>query len=215
MQVDLLEEAHHIRAGVCLSAVIEDLAGGHVQRSEEVDGAVALVVMGHGPGPAGAHGQAGLGAVERLALGLLVETEHHRPLRRVVVESDDIDELVLEVGVVGDLEGVDLPRLEVVVPPDSIRATDSLPIPKRLATVRVVQCVDVSSGVSFSVTRTTSATVPAGSQALRPRPLAITPTPAIPASAKRFRHRRTASGSTPDRRAISSLARPSAAHRSA
>lgn len=96
-----------------------------------------------------------------------------------------------------------------------MRATESFPIPNRLASVRVVQCVEVSSGVSSRVTRTTSATVPSGNHALRPRPLAITPTPATPCSAKRFRHRRTASGSTPDRRAISSFAIPSAAHSSA
>ena len=85
----------------------------------------------------------------------------------------------------------------------------------RLANDRVVQCVEVSSGVSSSVTRTTSATVPSGNHDRRPRPLAITPTPATPSSLNRLRHRRTASESTPQRRAISSLATPSAAHNSA
>ena len=96
-----------------------------------------------------------------------------------------------------------------------IRATESLPIPTRSAIVRVVQCVEVSSGVSSIVSRTTSATVPSGNHDLRPRPLAIQPTPFTPRSAKRARHRRTVSASTPLRRAISSLATPSAAHNNA
>ena len=111
-----------------------------------------------------------------------------------------------------DLDGID----EVGHAGDChIRATVSLPIPNRLANDRVVQCVEVSSGVSSSVTRTTSATVPSGNHDRRPRPLAITPTPATPSSLNRLRHRRTASESTPQRRAISSLATPSAAHNSA
>src|SRR5450759_736370 len=56
----------------------------------------------------------------------------------------------------------------------------SFPIPKRLANDRVVQCVEVSSGASWQVTRTISATVPSARAGLRPRPLAITPTPSAP-----------------------------------
>ena len=54
----------------------------------------------------------------------------------------------------------------------------SLPIPNRLAKVRVLQCVEPSSGSSSKVARTTSATVPSSSQDLRPLPGAIFPTPA-------------------------------------
>lgn len=72
----------------------------------------------------------------------------------------------------------------------------SLPSPNRLASNRVVQCVPPSLGFSWQVTRTISATVPSVSGDLRPRPLAIFPTPATPCSAKRARHRRTASGVT-------------------
>ena len=91
----------------------------------------------------------------------------------------------------------------------------SLPIPKRLANDRVVQCVEVSSGASWQVTRTISATVPSGKAGLRPRPFAITPTPSAPLSANRARHRRTVSESTSHRRAISWLAKPCAAHSNA
>src|SRR5207302_4599720 len=60
-----------------------------------------------------------------------------------------------------------------------------------------------------------SSPVPGGSQDLRPRPLAITPTPAVPLSMNRLRQRRTVSESTALRRAISSLATPSPAHNNA
>src|ERR1019366_2715298 len=63
-----------------------------------------------------------------------------------------------------------------------MRATVSLPTPIFSPRVRVLQCVDPSSGDSSSVTRTTSATVPAGSHELRPRPLAMRPTPSTPSS---------------------------------
>jgi hypothetical protein len=43
-----------------------------------------------------------------------------------------------------------------------------------LANDRVVQWVEVSSGASWQVTRTISATVPLGKAGLRPRPFAIT-----------------------------------------
>jgi len=91
------------------------------------------------------------------------------------------------------------------------RATESFEIPTLRASDRVVQCVEVSSGFSFTVTRTTSATFPSASHGLRPRPSAITPTPPTPSRAKAARHERTVFALTPTRRPISSLGRPSAA----
>ena len=119
MQVDELEEAEHLLGTVAGLGVIEDLAGRQVHGGEQVGGAVAFVVVGHGVGPARLHRQTRLGAVQRLALGLLVEAEHHGPFRRVQVQADDIDELGFEVGVGGDLERVDPPRLQPVITPDT------------------------------------------------------------------------------------------------
>ena len=60
MQVDELEERQHILGPVCaFSGVVEDFAGGDVHRREQVGGAVALVVMGHRPGPPGFIGNDG------------------------------------------------------------------------------------------------------------------------------------------------------------
>jgi len=116
--VDLFEEPQHVFGGMTLLAVRQHLTGRDVHRREQVGRAVALVVVGHRAGPARDHRQAWLGAVDRLALGLLIEAEHHRPLGRVQVQPDDIDELGLELRGVGDLERADLPGLEVVVGPD-------------------------------------------------------------------------------------------------
>jgi len=41
----------------------------------------------------------------------LVHREHQRPVRRIEIEADDVDQLGLEVRVVGQLEGADLMRL--------------------------------------------------------------------------------------------------------
>ena len=204
VQVDQLEERQHVggRCGAC------GCRGGPrrsptFMRGEQVRRAVALVVVGHRPSPARLHRQARLGAVQRLDLGLLVEAEHHRPLWRIQVEPDDVDELLLEVRIVGDLEGLDLPRLEVVVPS---RCERRCPCRSRTrsAIVRVVQCVDPSSGGSSSVvTRTTSATVPSGSHDLRPRPGAIRPTPPTPCPRIAAATSAPSWHSTSNRRAIS------------
>ena len=70
-------------------AVGEDLPGRDVHRGEQVGGAVALVVVGHRPGTSRDHRQARLGPVHCLALGLLVEAEHHCAAGRVQVHPDD------------------------------------------------------------------------------------------------------------------------------
>ena len=51
---------------------------------------MALVVVGHGSGPTLLHGQARLGAVERLDLGLLVDRQHDGVLRRVEIQPDHV-----------------------------------------------------------------------------------------------------------------------------
>ena len=53
------------------------MAGGDVERGEQVGDAVALVVVGAPFDLAGPHRQGGLGAVQRLDAGLLVYAEHH------------------------------------------------------------------------------------------------------------------------------------------
>src|SRR5271169_1949103 len=116
--VDLLEEPQHVGACVAFAQIGQHLARGDVHRREQVDRAVSLVVMGHCSGAAGLHRQRRLSAVQGLALGLLVEAEHHCARRRIHIQPNDVDEFLLEPRVVADLERLDLPRLEVVVGPD-------------------------------------------------------------------------------------------------
>ena len=44
------------------------------------------------------------GAVQRRELALFVHREHQRPIRRIKVETDDINQLGFEIGIVGQLE---------------------------------------------------------------------------------------------------------------
>ena len=82
--------------------------------------AVALVIVGHGAAFSGLQGQAGLGAVERLNLALLVDRQHHGMGRRVHVEADDVLDLRGEGGVVGLLEGADAVGLEAMGVPEAL-----------------------------------------------------------------------------------------------
>jgi hypothetical protein len=100
-----------------LGAGVDHLAGGEVEFCEQIHGPVTLVVMGHRlpPGPVSSASSAG--AVQRLALRLFVEAEHHRPLRQVHVRADNVGKLLLEARIVGQLERLYQPRLELMITP--------------------------------------------------------------------------------------------------
>ena len=83
-----------------------------------------LVVVGHGAGAALLHGQAGLGAVERLDLALLVDREHDGMRRRVDIEGDHVPELVDELRVGGELELPHPMRLQAMGPPNALHRAD-------------------------------------------------------------------------------------------
>ena len=97
-----------------------DLAGRDLQRGVEAGGAVALVVVGHPLRLARLDRQRRLGAVQRLDLGLLVHAQHQRALGRVEVEPDDVDDLLDQLRVRGELERADLVGLELVITPDPV-----------------------------------------------------------------------------------------------
>src|SRR5712691_3718621 len=62
--------------------------------------------------------------VRTLDLALLVDAEHHRPLGRVQVEAHHVDQLLLEAGVVRELEGLRPPGPQAMAGPDP---ADGLP----------------------------------------------------------------------------------------
>ena len=97
LALDGVEEADELLVAVALHVAADDGAVEHVERGEQGGGAVALVVVGHGAEPALLHRQAGLGAVERLDLALLVDRQHDGVRRRIDIEPDDVAQLVDEV----------------------------------------------------------------------------------------------------------------------
>ena len=97
--VEGLEEREHVGLGVTLRQLACDLAAREVHRGKQVKGAVALVVVGTGLVSSSPYRQSRLRAVECLSLGLFVEREHGRSLRRVEVEADDVPQFRGEVRV--------------------------------------------------------------------------------------------------------------------
>ena len=81
---------------------------------------MSLVVVRPTLGLARAHGQQGLGAVERLDLAFLVDAQDQRPVRRGQVEADHVAHFRDEVGIGGELEGLDPVGLEAERPPDPL-----------------------------------------------------------------------------------------------
>jgi len=119
-----VEEADELLMAVALHVPAGDRAVEHVQRGEQRGRAVALVVVGHGRPPALLERQAGLGAVERLDLRLLVEAEHHGVGGWSDVEAYDVVEFLGEGGIVGELEGAPAMRGQPVGLPDFLHRRD-------------------------------------------------------------------------------------------
>ena len=81
-----------------------------------------FVVVGHGSGPALFHGEARLGAVERLDLRLLVRRQDDGALRRVEIQVDHILKLLGKSRVVRQLESRHQVRLQAMRLPDRLNA---------------------------------------------------------------------------------------------
>ena len=71
--LDGVEEAAELPGAMAGEALADDLADLHVERGEQRERAMPLVVVGAALGLAGPHRQERLGAVERLDLALLVD----------------------------------------------------------------------------------------------------------------------------------------------
>ena len=118
VEVDQLEEPEDLFGAVPWLGVVDHLPGGHVESREQIGGAVPLVVMGHRPCPSRLQGKAGW--VRSSAWTWVFSSKLNTTARSggSMYNPTTSTQLLLEVGIVGDLEGVDLPRLEVMVPPD-------------------------------------------------------------------------------------------------
>lgn len=117
--VDGIEEADELLMAMALHVPADDGAVEHIKGGEQGGCAVALVIVRHGAEPPLFHRQAGLGAVERLDLALLVNRQHDGVGRRIDIEADDVAQLVDEFGIVGELELTPAMRLEAMRLPDT------------------------------------------------------------------------------------------------
>jgi hypothetical protein len=116
--VHLVQERDEVVADVLGPDVGDHRPGGDVQGGEEITGAVALVVMGGPRRGGGQHGQGWRRSVERLDLGFLVNREHRSGQRWVHIQGNEVTDLLHQVRIRRDLEGVLPPRLEPEGPPD-------------------------------------------------------------------------------------------------
>ena len=81
------QEAQELLVAMARHAAADDRAVEHVEGGEQGGRAVALVVMGHGAGPALLDRQPRLGAVERLDLMGWMAPSRHRRAKLVAVEQ--------------------------------------------------------------------------------------------------------------------------------
>ena len=117
---ELVEECEELLVAVLLVAGAGDLAGRDLKRGVEAGCAVALVVVSHHRGLPRLHRKRRLRAIECLDLRFLVHAQHQRAFRRIEVEPDDVDHLLDQLRVLGELERADLVGLELVIAPDPV-----------------------------------------------------------------------------------------------
>jgi hypothetical protein len=93
-------------------AFSDHLAGRCIQGSKQRGCTMTFVVMGAAFGLPRSHGKKGLGAIQRLDLGLLVYTENHSSFRRSQIEPYHIPNFFDEERIFRQLESFDAMRLQ-------------------------------------------------------------------------------------------------------
>ena len=96
------EKLYELGAGVTMSSLSQDLAGGRVQGRIERKSAVAKVFESVTFGPSGRERQDGIQTIKGLNGALFIDAENSRMGRRLQVETDDCDGLFLELRVIAD-----------------------------------------------------------------------------------------------------------------
>ena len=205
--LDQVQEAAELLGTMPRRHLRNHLARGDIERGVEVGGAVANVVMCLPCRHPGHQRQHWCGAVERLDLGLLIDAQHDRSLGRVEVPPDDVTHFVDEQRIQGELERLDLMRLERER--RQIRLTAVWLIPVAAAIERVDQCVALAGCPSsvFTITRSTSSSLIERGFPGR----GSSWSPSRPCRANRPRHLPTVEPIQPNSAAIAVLERPSAA----
>ena len=77
-------------------ALLNDVAGGHIEGRKQRRRAMTLVIVGERAGAPALEREAWLGAIQGLDLALLIKREDDSPLGRLQVQPDDIPEFFHE-----------------------------------------------------------------------------------------------------------------------
>jgi hypothetical protein len=117
--VDEVQELAELGGAVARCHVGDHMAGCNVEGCVQVGGAVAFVVVGLALRDTGHHRQNRGSPIQRLDLGLLIDTEHNRGVGRVEIQADNVADLVDELGIGLQLEIVDKVGFETERPPDA------------------------------------------------------------------------------------------------
>ena len=105
--MDLREELAELGGAMAPGGPAEHLPGRDIEGRMQIRGPVPLVVLRAGRDLTGPQREHGMGPVEGLDLRLLVDREHQRVVGWVQVEPDDVDDLLGELRVPTELEGLE------------------------------------------------------------------------------------------------------------
>ena len=113
------QKVAEIDAAVAPVHLADDCACPHIERGEQIRGAVANVVVRVALELARAHWQYRGRAFKRLNGGLLVDAQHERSVGRIKVQPDDVANLVSEMRIGRKLERLTAVRRERKSSPDA------------------------------------------------------------------------------------------------
>src|SRR5258707_15402722 len=114
------QERHEVPAGVAPHACPKNLSGARVERREERQRAMAVVLEAVSFEATRAERQHGIKAIECLDMGLLVNAKHRCMLRRIEVQADHVGRLRLKVRVVGQHVATNALRFDPCSRPNSV-----------------------------------------------------------------------------------------------
>ena len=205
LSVDHVQEPDELLVPVALHIASDNCPVEDVQGGEERRGSVALVVVGHSAQTPLLHGQARLGAVERLDLAFLVYGQDDGVGGRIDVKPNDIAQFADEVRVVRELELPIAVRLQAME--RQMRRTALSLMPVAVAIIAAVQWV-ASTGGSVSVSASTRSATSGPKGGMRDGRVSSRRRPSTPSSMNRSCQRQTHVFDVPVRRMISCVPTP-------